>query len=104
MFWIIFQAGNGETVYERGNDILDIWFDSGSTWATVLGGTDINIHIKQRNDITQSFLLTLFFLIRCLLILDDVADLYLEGIDQYGGWFQSSLLTSVSVRNKAPYR
>lgn len=35
---------------------------------------------------------------------DGVADAYLEGKDQIGGWFQSSLLTSVAVRNKAPYR
>lgn len=33
-----------------------------------------------------------------------MADAYLEGKDQIGGWFQSSLLTSVAVRNKAPYR
>lgn len=35
---------------------------------------------------------------------DFMADAYLEGKDQIGGWFQSSLLTSVAVRNKAPYR
>ena len=58
---IMFQAGNDDSVYERGNDILDIWFDSGSTWAAVLGGTNININITQRKDITQSFLLTLCF-------------------------------------------
>lgn len=32
------------------------------------------------------------------------ADVYLEGVDQFGGWFQSSLLTSVAVRNVAPYK
>uniref|UniRef100_A0A182TE99 isoleucine--tRNA ligase n=1 Tax=Anopheles melas TaxID=34690 RepID=A0A182TE99_9DIPT len=57
----------------KGRDILDIWFDSGVSWLTVLG--------KER-----------------------VADLYLEGVDQFTGWFQSSLLTSVAARGKAPYR
>jgi len=33
-----------------------------------------------------------------------VADVYLEGVDQFGGWFQSSLLTSVAVNDQAPYR
>ena len=49
------QVGNGEAEYERGNDILDIWFDSGSTWAAVLGGANINIY-TQRNE----FYLVLF--------------------------------------------
>ncbi|MGH0155065.1 UNVERIFIED_CONTAM: hypothetical protein FKN15_051403 [Acipenser sinensis] len=60
--------------YEKGEDVLDIWFDSGTSWAAVLDEPD-----------------------RC-------ADVYLEGKDQLGGWFQSSLLTSVAVRKKAPYR
>uniref|UniRef100_A0A8C0PGY4 isoleucine--tRNA ligase n=1 Tax=Canis lupus familiaris TaxID=9615 RepID=A0A8C0PGY4_CANLF len=59
--------------YVPGQDILDIWFDSGTSWSYVLPGTD------QR------------------------ADLYLEGKDQLGGWFQSSLLTSVATRKKAPF-
>uniref|UniRef100_A0A182NGD9 isoleucine--tRNA ligase n=1 Tax=Anopheles dirus TaxID=7168 RepID=A0A182NGD9_9DIPT len=58
---------------EKGKDILDIWFDSGVSWLTVLGK-------------------------------DRVADLYLEGVDQFTGWFQSSLLTSVAARGKAPYK
>jgi len=33
-----------------------------------------------------------------------VADVYLEGVDQFGGWFQSSLLTSVAINDHAPYR
>ncbi|KAG8443776.1 hypothetical protein GDO86_009091 [Hymenochirus boettgeri] len=60
--------------FEQGRDVLDIWFDSGTSWAHVLEDTD------QR------------------------ADVYMEGKDQLGGWFQSSLLTSVAARNKAPYR
>ena len=35
---------------------------------------------------------------------DHVADVYLEGVDQFGGWFQSSLLTSVAANDQAPYR
>lgn len=58
---------------KKGQDILDIWFDSGVSWSNVLSG-------------------------------EKVADLYLEGIDQITGWFQSSLLTSVSLREKAPYK
>ncbi|CAH0545879.1 unnamed protein product [Brassicogethes aeneus] len=58
---------------EKGKDILDIWFDSGTTWSKVLDGRK-------------------------------VADLYLEGVDQFTGWFQSSLLTSVAIRDKAPYK
>lgn len=60
--------------YVKGEDVLDIWFDSGTSWATVLEDTAGR------------------------------ADLYLEGKDQLGGWFQSSLLTSVAVNKKAPYR
>ncbi|XP_076815858.1 isoleucine--tRNA ligase, mitochondrial-like [Clavelina lepadiformis] len=60
--------------FERGGDILDIWFDSGVSWAVVLG-----------NGPTSK------------------ADLYLEGKDQYNGWFQSSLLTSVGLQSGAPY-
>nr|XP_046268197.1 isoleucine--tRNA ligase, mitochondrial isoform X3 [Scatophagus argus] len=62
------------TDYVRGEDVLDIWFDSGASWAAVLEETDSR------------------------------ADAYIEGKDQIGGWFQSSLLTSVAVRNKAPYK
>uniref|UniRef100_A0A8C9VDH9 isoleucine--tRNA ligase n=1 Tax=Scleropages formosus TaxID=113540 RepID=A0A8C9VDH9_SCLFO len=60
--------------YVRGEDVLDIWFDSGVSWAAVLPEADPR------------------------------ADVYVEGRDQLGGWFQSSLLTSIAVRNKAPYR
>uniref|UniRef100_A0A8C7PJU8 Isoleucine--tRNA ligase, mitochondrial n=1 Tax=Oncorhynchus mykiss TaxID=8022 RepID=A0A8C7PJU8_ONCMY len=63
------------TDYERGDDVLDIWFDSGTSWAAVLGDL--------------SYLL---------------ADVYVEGKDQIGGWFQSSLLTSVAVQKRAPYK
>ena len=62
--------------YEKIEDILDVWFDSGSTHAFVLEG---------RDDLKWP------------------ADLYLEGSDQHRGWFQSSLLESCGTRGRAPY-
>jgi isoleucyl-tRNA synthetase len=62
--------------FEREHDILDVWFDSGSSHEAVLA---------QRSDLTWP------------------ADLYLEGTDQYRGWFQSSLLVGVGTRGRAPY-
>ena len=61
----------------KGTDTMDVWFDSGSSWAAVL---------NQKDDLSYP------------------ADLYLEGSDQHRGWFQSSLLTSVAVNNHSPYR
>ncbi|MFQ5564214.1 MAG: isoleucine--tRNA ligase [Parvularculaceae bacterium] len=62
--------------YEKIEDILDVWFDSGSTHAFTLEG---------RDDLKWP------------------ADLYLEGSDQHRGWFQSSLLESCGTRGRAPY-
>ncbi len=67
----------GGNDFEKETDILDVWFDSGSTHACVL---------EQRED------------------LDSPADLYLEGSDQHRGWFQSSLLESVGTRGVAPFK
>ena len=64
---------------EKTMDILDVWFDSGSTQYAVL---------QSRNYDAGSY----------------PADMYLEGSDQHRGWFQSSLLTSLSAREKAPYK
>jgi isoleucyl-tRNA synthetase len=63
--------------WEQVRDILDVWFDSGSTHAFVL---------EQRPDLKWP------------------ADLYLEGSDQHRGWFQSSLLESCGTRGRAPYK
>lgn len=63
--------------YEKVTDILDVWFDSGTTHASVL---------DRRPE------------------LGFPADLYLEGSDQHRGWFQSSLLTSIAMRGVPPYR
>lgn len=62
--------------YEKGTDTMDVWFDSGSSWAAVL---------EKRDGLSSP------------------ADLYIEGTDQHRGWFQSSLLTSVATKGKAPY-
>lgn len=67
----------GATEFDKEKDIMDVWFDSGSTHAAVL---------QERP------------------YLQWPADLYLEGADQYRGWFQSSLLTSVATTGKAPYK
>ncbi len=63
--------------WKKGLDTMDVWFDSGSSWAAVC---------EQREELQYP------------------ADLYLEGSDQHRGWFQSSLLTSVAVNNKPPYK
>ena len=64
---------------EKVSDILDVWFDSGSTWNSVL---------KSRNYDAGKY----------------QADLYVEGSDQHRGWFQSSLFLSCAVEHKAPYK
>ncbi len=65
----------GCTEFKKETDIMDVWFDSGSTHESVLAERGL-----------------------------PPADLYLEGSDQYRGWFQSSLLTSVATKGRAPYK
>ena len=72
--------------YERVTDILDVWFDSGSTHAFVLGS-------GRWPDLTRPEGYK-----------GPPADLYLEGSDQHRGWFQSSLLESCATRGHAPYK
>jgi len=67
----------GCTSFDKEKDIMDVWFDSGSSHTAV---------VKRRG------------------YLQFPADLYLEGNDQYRGWFQSSLLTSVATMGVAPYK
>jgi isoleucyl-tRNA synthetase len=69
------RCGGGE--FAKETDILDVWFDSGVSWAAVLEPDPA---------------------------LRRPADLYLEGSDQHRGWFHSSLLTAVGTRGAAPYR
>ena len=65
--------------YDQVFDILDVWFDSGSTHAFVL---------RDREDGTE----------------DGIADVYMEGTDQHRGWFHSSLLQACGTKGRAPYR
>ncbi len=67
----------GSREFEKEMDILDVWFDSGSSHAAVL---------KRRPELSWP------------------ADMYLEGSDQHRGWFQASLLESCGTRGKAPYK
>ncbi len=67
----------GGTEFEKDTDIMDVWFDSGSSHAAVC---------MERPE------------------LDSPADLYLEGGDQYRGWFQSSMLTSIACFKRSPYK
>jgi isoleucyl-tRNA synthetase len=64
--------------FEKQHDIVDVWFESGVSWAAVADGK--------------------------LVPSGDKVDLYLEGSDQHRGWFHSSLLTSVATRAEAPYK
>ncbi|MBW2205761.1 MAG: isoleucine--tRNA ligase, partial [Deltaproteobacteria bacterium] len=67
----------GSSQFEKETDILDVWFDSGVSYAAVMEAREY---------------------------LDSPADLYLEGSDQHRGWFHSSLLCSVGTRETAPYK
>ncbi|HEY2029794.1 MAG TPA: isoleucine--tRNA ligase [Myxococcales bacterium] len=69
----------GGAEFEKENDILDVWFDSGSSWAAVL---DSGVWPT----------------------LQYPADLYLEGSDQHRGWFMSSLMISIGARGRPPYK
>jgi len=79
--------GTDAANYEKSTDTLDVWFDSGTTHATVMGG-QAGSHIKGSH--AQS--------------LQWPADLYLEGSDQHRGWFHSSLLTGCMLYGRAPYK
>ncbi|MDQ0350539.1 isoleucyl-tRNA synthetase [Alkalibacillus filiformis] len=71
------HPGSPNGQFTKETDIMDVWFDSGSTHQAVL---------EEREDLSRP------------------ADLYLEGSDQYRGWFNSSLTTSVAITGKAPYK
>jgi isoleucyl-tRNA synthetase len=68
----------GGSSLEKTSDIVDVWFESGVSWAAVADGK--------------------------LVPAGEKVDLYLEGSDQHRGWFHSSLLTAVAARGTAPYR
>ncbi|PAF46389.1 isoleucine--tRNA ligase [Helicobacter sp. 12S02634-8] len=71
---------------EKGNHILDVWFDSGSTWSAVLDTQNAQTNTQQYDGGAYP------------------ADVYLEGSDQHRGWFQSSLLLSCILNGKAPFK
>ncbi|MBF0777187.1 isoleucine--tRNA ligase [Streptococcus cuniculi] len=71
------HAGSPNGMFTKETDIMDVWFDSGSSWNGVL---------NTRQELSYP------------------ADLYLEGSDQYRGWFNSSLITSVASNGVAPYK
>ena len=68
----------GGRQFDKQNDIVDVWFESGVSWAAVAEGK--------------------------LVPAGEKVDLYLEGADQHRGWFHSSLLTSTATRGQAPYK
>ncbi|MFS5882540.1 isoleucine--tRNA ligase [Streptococcus agalactiae] len=71
------HPGSPNGLFEKETDIMDVWFDSGSSWNGVMNA---------RENLSYP------------------ADLYLEGSDQYRGWFNSSLITSVAINGHAPYK
>ncbi|MCS4488562.1 isoleucine--tRNA ligase [Streptococcus sciuri] len=71
------HPGSPNGLFTKETDIMDVWFDSGSSWNGVMNA---------RKELSYP------------------ADLYLEGSDQYRGWFNSSLITSVAVNGHAPYK
>ncbi|HIC0224380.1 isoleucine--tRNA ligase [Streptococcus agalactiae] len=71
------HPGSPNGLFEKETDIMDVWFDSGSSWNGVMNA---------RENLSYP------------------ADLYLEGSDQYRGWFNSSLITSVAVNGHASYK
>jgi isoleucyl-tRNA synthetase len=80
--------GVDETRYRKLTDTLDVWFDSGTTHQTVMGGRDGRTTGAGSHSSQTQF----------------PADLYLEGSDQHRGWFHSSLLTSCMLNGVPPYK
>jgi isoleucyl-tRNA synthetase len=72
------SCGGPSSEFRKEGDILDVWFDSGSSWSAVL---DAKMNLES-----------------------DVADLYLEGSDQHRGWFNSSLLIGLGAKGRSPYK
>ena len=84
---ILTQAGDHPDEYTKSTDILEVWFDSGSTFEHVLRGSHKDAY--DRPPFHES---------------GPEADLYLEGHDQHRGWFHSSLLLGCALYDRAPYR
>jgi isoleucyl-tRNA synthetase len=88
---LLTAQGKGQTAqaddYSKSTDILEVWFDSGSTFEHVLRGSHKNAYDRPPFHETGP-----------------EADLYLEGHDQHRGWFHSSLLLGCALYDRAPYR
>jgi isoleucyl-tRNA synthetase len=81
------QGESGISYYEKIKDTLDVWFDSGSTFQTVMGGPSGETNGMGSHGPQLRY----------------PADMYLEGSDQHRGWFHSSLLVSCMINGRAPY-
>ncbi len=81
------EGPEGGAFYDKSTDILEVWFDSGTTHTTVLRGSHAGPHGDDHRHSEGP-----------------EADLYLEGHDQHRGWFHSSLLTAAAMYGRAPYR
>ena len=84
---ILNQAGDDADSYTKSTDILEVWFDSGSTFQHVLRGSHKDAYDRAPFHAEGP-----------------EADLYLEGHDQHRGWFHSSLLLGCALYDRAPYR
>ena len=84
---ILTQAGDHPDEYTKSTDILEVWFDSGSTFEHVLRGSHKDAYDRPPFHASGP-----------------EADLYLEGHDQHRGWFHSSLLLGCALYDRAPYR
>ena len=85
--WLGATGENSAANYAKSQDILDVWFDSGSTFSHVLRGSHLGTP-ENPGYHTEG----------------PEADLYLEGHDQHRGWFHSSLLIGCALEGRAPYR
>jgi isoleucyl-tRNA synthetase len=84
---ILNQPGDDATNYTKSTDILEVWFDSGSTFEHVLRGSHKDAYDRAPHHDSGP-----------------EADLYLEGHDQHRGWFHSSLLLGCALYDRAPYK
>ncbi|GJP68933.1 hypothetical protein CLOP_g25571 [Closterium sp. NIES-67] len=97
-------------LYRKGTDTMDVWFDSGSSWATVLNGASASASASSSGSDTRGAVSESASGAESKTLISESqglnfpADLYLEGSDQHRGWFQSSLLTGVAAAGTAPYK
>ena len=80
-----FKCECGSDEFEKEKDIMDVWFDSGSSWSAVVEARKEEFQSEKTKDVIPT-------------------DMYLEGSDQHRGWFQSSLLIASATKEIAPYK